>query len=71
MDVNEFAPEFSAPWTAERPVLSFQLREEMTPGTVFGRVRATDRDTLVRRYEASQNDLVHLDPATGRDAWGG
>ena len=65
VDVNEFAPEFSAPWTPERPVLSFELREELAPGTVFGRVRATDRDTLVRRYQADEGGLVRLDPATG------
>ncbi|XP_043212632.1 cadherin-87A-like, partial [Amphibalanus amphitrite] len=65
VDVNEFAPEFSPPWTPERPVLSFELREELAPGTVFGRVRATDRDTLVRRYHAEEGGLVRLDPATG------
>ena len=46
-------------------MLTFELREELAPGTVFGRVRATDRDTLVRRYQADEDGLVRLDPATG------
>ena len=71
MDVNEYPPEFPAPWSAERPVLSYQLREELPPGTVFGRVTATDRDTRVRRYQAEENGLVQLDPATGERGVGG
>lgn len=68
MDVNEFGPEFAAPWTPERPVLTYELREEMPPGTVFGRVRATDRDTQVRRYQASESEYIGLNATTGETA---
>uniref|UniRef100_A0AAV2JPY4 Cadherin domain-containing protein n=1 Tax=Knipowitschia caucasica TaxID=637954 RepID=A0AAV2JPY4_KNICA len=63
-DVNDNAPQFSSP-------LRFSVPEESKPGTVVGKVNATDRDqertdhVAIRYSLLTGTDLFSIDPLTG------
>lgn len=63
-DVNDNAPQFSSP-------LKFSVLEQSSPGTVVGKVNATDRDlegskhVAIRYSLLTGADLFSIDPLTG------
>jgi hypothetical protein len=65
--VNDRAPQFEAPWTAESPRLRVVLVEETPLGTLVGTFEASDPDSAsVARYELDPpSEYFIIDNQTG------
>ncbi|KAJ1523428.1 hypothetical protein ONE63_001290 [Megalurothrips usitatus] len=50
IDVNDFPPMFSKPWTREDPRYKADLIEEQPVGTIVGTFTATDEDSNIQGY---------------------
>lgn len=50
IDVNDFPPMFTKPWTREDPRYKIELVEEQPIGTVVGTFTATDSDSNIQGY---------------------
>lgn len=50
IDVNDFPPMFSKPWTREDPRYKVDLIEEQPIGTTVGTFTATDADSNIQGY---------------------
>ena len=66
IDVNDFAPEFSSPWSPDNNTIMISVNEEKQVGSEVFRFTATDKDSNIARYEISQNEYFTIDTGSGR-----
>ena len=68
IDVNDFAPEFPAPWSPESQFLSIDVKEETPVGSLVHRFTATDKDSNIARFEIvpANNPYFEIEKASGR-----
>ena len=67
IDVNDFAPEFSPPWTPELKFINVDVQEEQAVGTIVHTFTATDKDSNIARFEITpENEYFGLIKGTGK-----
>ncbi|EDW37985.1 GL12362 [Drosophila persimilis] len=65
IDVNKIPPRFSAPWSAERPLIKLQMVEEQPVGTVLTILQATDEDSSIGEYNITENEYFSINHTSG------
>ncbi|KAK4292814.1 hypothetical protein Pmani_034453 [Petrolisthes manimaculis] len=72
MDVNDFPPTFSPPWTPDRPYTHVKVSEGLAPGSLLTTITASDVDSNIAGYWLLEpSDHFDLDNATGVVTVGG
>jgi len=67
IDVNDFAPEFPAPWSLEANYITINVKEEKPVGTEVYKFTATDKDSNIARYEIRpRNRYFDIDKGSGK-----
>jgi len=67
IDVNDFAPEFPAPWTLEANYITINVKEEKPVGTEVYKFTATDKDSNIARYAISpRNRFFDIEKGSGK-----
>ena len=67
IDVNDFAPEFPAPWTREANYITINVNEEKPVGTEVYKFTATDKDSNIARYAISpRNRFFDIEKGSGK-----
>lgn len=67
IDVNDFAPEFPAPWTREANYITINVKEEKPVGTEVYKFTATDKDSNIARYAISpRNRFFDIEKGSGK-----
>ena len=67
IDVNDFPPEFPAPWSPDNSVIPIFVNEEKPVGSEVYRFTATDKDSNIARYEINPpNKYFDIEKGTGR-----
>lgn len=67
IDVNDFPPEFPAPWTPELRFIPLEVKEEIPAGTVVHTFTATDKDSNIAGFEIRpENDYFGIEKGTGK-----
>lgn len=66
IDVNDYPPVFSPPWTLLQPYYKVDLLEEQPLGTLVGVFTATDLDSNIAKYELEpSSDYFEINNNTG------
>ena len=67
IDVNDFPPEFPAPWTPELKFIPIDVKEELPLGSVVHTFTATDKDSNIARFEIKPaNTYFGIEKGTGK-----
>ena len=67
IDVNDFAPEFPAPWSPENNYITITVKEEKPVGSEVYRFIASDKDSNIARYEIKpRNRFFDVEKGSGK-----